>query len=67
MHCRFVALLALVSLLTVSATAASQDLIRVDVTSVIADFARKPIGINVNLLLDDDDNRDSALDDLTAP
>ena len=41
--------------------AAAQDVITVDVTAVIADVSRKPIGINVNFLLDDDVNRAAAI------
>jgi alpha-L-arabinofuranosidase len=66
MHQRLVSLLSLISLLTFSAAVAAQDLITVDVTSVIADVSRKPIGINVNFLLDDDDNRASRLDNLAG-
>jgi hypothetical protein len=54
-------LLLAVSFLIISAAAAAQDLISVDVTSVIADVSRKPIGINVNFLLDDDANRVNAV------
>jgi alpha-L-arabinofuranosidase len=57
-------LLALAALLTITATAAAQDRITVDVTSVVADVSRKPIGTNVNFLLDHDANRANAVDRL---
>ena len=47
--------------LSVSATVSAQDLVTVDTSSVVADVARKPIGINLNFLLDDDANRATAL------
>lgn len=56
--------LALAVLLPFSTTAAAQDLIAVDVTAVVADVSRKPIGINVNFLLDDDRNRTEAIQSL---
>jgi alpha-N-arabinofuranosidase len=49
----------------VSTPAAAQDVIKVDVTSVLADVSRKPIGINVNFLLDDDENRANAIKSLS--
>jgi hypothetical protein len=58
---RLVSVLALVLLLAVAASAAAQEQITVDVTSVLADVSRKPIGINVNFLLDADANRPSAI------
>ena len=39
----------------------AQDAIRVDVTSTISDVSRRPFGINLNFLLDDDENRPAAL------
>jgi hypothetical protein len=57
----FVCALALVSWLAVAAPAAGQDHITVDLTSVVADVSRKPIGINVNFLLDADGNRANAI------
>ena len=64
MNNRLSALLTLVSLFTLSAAAAAQDLITVDVASVVSDVSRKPIGINVNFLLDDDANRTTAMQSL---
>jgi alpha-L-arabinofuranosidase len=55
---------ALVFGVSVCATASAQDLVTVDTFSVVADVKRKPIGINVNFLLDDDANRTSALQSL---
>jgi len=60
-HTRLGALFATGLLLVVSTTAAAQDVITVDVTSVVADVSRKPIGINVNFLLDDDANRTAVI------
>jgi alpha-L-arabinofuranosidase len=60
----FVSLLALTSVLAAAPTVAAQDVITVDVTSVLADVSRKPIGINVNFLLDDDANRTNAVEGL---
>jgi len=45
----------------VGAPLRAQDLISVDVNVAIADLSRKPIGINVNFLLDNDGNRPRAL------
>ena len=39
----------------------AQDAIRVDVSSTISDISRRPFGINLNFLLDDDENRPAAL------
>jgi alpha-N-arabinofuranosidase len=58
-------LLALASVLVAAPPIAGQDLIAVDVSSVVADVSRKPIGINVNFLLDEDANRTNAVEDLT--
>ena len=44
----------------------AQDAITVDVTSTIADVSRRPFGINLNFLLDDDENRPAALKKLAA-
>ena len=44
----------------------AQDAIRVDVTSTISDVSRRPFGINLNFLLDDDENRPAALKKLAA-
>ena len=52
-------------MLAAAPAVAAQDVITVDVTSVVADVSRKPIGINVNFLLDDDANRTNAVEDLT--
>jgi hypothetical protein len=56
--------LALAAFLAIAASAAGQDAVTVDATSVVADVSRKPIGINVNFLLDDDANRVAALETL---
>jgi alpha-N-arabinofuranosidase len=61
MHHRSPALLVVMALLIVSTTAHAQDHIAVDVASVVADVSRRPIGINVNFLLDDDANRSNAI------
>ncbi len=61
MHHRLATLLALASLLALSGIATAQDQIVVDATSVVADVSRRPIGINVNFLLDDDANRVNAV------
>jgi alpha-N-arabinofuranosidase len=61
---RPVVLLALALSLTVSTTTAAQDLITVDATSVVTDVSRKPIGINLNFLLDNDANRTNAIQGL---
>ena len=55
---------ALVFGVSVCTTASAQDLVTVDTSSVVADLKRKPIGINVNFLLDDDANRPGALQSL---
>jgi alpha-L-arabinofuranosidase len=60
-----VSLFTLASVLAAASTLAAQDLIAVDVNSVLADVSRKPIGINVNFLLDDDANRTNAVEGLT--
>ena len=65
MRHQFVSLLALTSVLAAAPAVAAQDVITVDVTSVVADVSRKPIGINVNFLLDDDANRTNAVEGLT--
>ncbi len=39
----------------------AQDIVHVDMRSAIADVSRRPIGINVNFLVDDDANRKEAL------
>ena len=52
-------------MLAAAPAVAAQDVITVDVTSVVADVSRKPIGINVNFLLDDDANRTNAVEGLT--
>jgi hypothetical protein len=57
-------LLALPFLLTIPTAALTQDLITVDTASVVADVSRKPIGININFLLDDDANRTNAIQSL---
>jgi alpha-N-arabinofuranosidase len=62
---RLASLLALASVLAAAPILAGQDLIAVDVSSVVADVSRKPIGINVNFLLDDDANRTNAVESLT--
>lgn len=49
------------SFLTIPETAAAQDQIAVDAASIVADVSRKPIGINLNFLLDDDANRSNAV------
>ena len=64
MNNRFFSALALAVLLSFPTTATAQDLITVDVTTVVADVSRKPIGINVNFLLDDDRNRTEAIQSL---
>ena len=52
-------------LLVVAALCASplraQDVIAINVESTLADVSRRPIGINLNFLLDDDGNRPEAL------
>ena len=65
MRHQVVSLLALTSVLAAAPAVAAQDVITVDVTSVVADVSRKPIGINVNFLLDDDANRTNAVEGLT--
>jgi alpha-N-arabinofuranosidase len=60
----FPSALALAVLFASSPAAAAQDLITVDVATVLADVSRKPIGINVNFLLDDDANRAAAIQSL---
>ena len=65
MRHQFVSLLALTSVLAAAPVVAAQDVITIDVTSVVADVSRKPIGINVNFLLDDDANRTNAVEGLT--
>jgi hypothetical protein len=57
-------LLALPLLISIPTAALSQDLITVDPASVVADVSRKPIGININFLLDDDANRTNAIQSL---
>src|SRR5262249_17187351 len=42
----------------------AQEVIAVDVGTVVADTSRKPIGININYLIDDDANRASAVQTL---
>jgi hypothetical protein len=42
----------------------AQDAITVDVNATLADVARRPIGINLNFLLDDDGNRPAAINTL---
>ena len=64
MHYRRTSLLAFASVLLLAAAATAQDVITVDTTSVVADVSRKPIGINVNFLLDNDANRANAMQDL---
>ena len=59
-------LFGLACLSAVSAPLRGQDLISVDVNVAIADLSRKPIGINVNFLLDHDGNRPRALRTLIA-
>src|SRR5437762_5545221 len=44
-----------------AAPAPAQDVISVDVNTAIADVSRIPIGIDLNFLLDDDNNRRDAL------
>jgi hypothetical protein len=39
----------------------TQEAITVDVNSILSDVSRRPIGINLNFLLDDDGNRPEAL------
>ncbi|HXW04960.1 MAG TPA: carbohydrate-binding protein [Vicinamibacterales bacterium] len=56
----------LVLLLTAAVPAAPQDRIAVDLTSVLSDVSRKPIGVNVNYLLDADANRPAAIQSLAA-
>jgi alpha-L-arabinofuranosidase len=56
--------IALVASTVLSGSAAAQDFITVDANVVLADVARKPIGININFLLDDDDNRPTAIERL---
>jgi alpha-L-arabinofuranosidase len=54
-------LVACSSLLTLPPATAAQDQITVETASVVADVSRKPIGINLNFLLDDDANRTNAI------
>lgn len=44
-----------------ASSARAQDVVTVDVRRAIADVARRPIGINLNFLVDDDANRKEAL------
>lgn len=52
---------AIVSVLSVPPPAAAQEQITVDVTAPVADVSRRPIGINVNFLVDADTNRTNAI------
>jgi alpha-N-arabinofuranosidase len=61
MRIRLAAALAIASCLIAAAHAAAQDAITVDTTTVVTDVSRRPIGINVNFLLDDDANRINAV------
>jgi alpha-L-arabinofuranosidase len=58
------ALSAIALSLALATPGAAQDQIVVDVTTVVADVSRRPIGINVNFLLDDDAQRPAAINDL---
>src|SRR6476661_3872515 len=60
-------ILLVVLLLTplVGGHALAQDVIAIDVGSIVADTSRRQIGINTNYLLDDDANRAGALRSLT--
>jgi alpha-L-arabinofuranosidase len=60
---RLGSLLVLGSVLAVPPVAA-QDVIAVDVRSVVADVSRRPTGINLNFLLDNDANRANAVERL---
>ena len=42
-------------------SAYAQDALVVDVNSILSDVARRPLGININFLLDDDGNRPEAI------
>jgi alpha-N-arabinofuranosidase len=53
-----------IALVLAPASLAAQDTITVDAAVVIADVSRKPIGVNVNFLLDDDEHRPKALTNL---
>ena len=52
---------ALVATLVFPSTVRAQDIVTVDVRTAIADVSRRPIGINVNFLVDDDANRKEAM------
>jgi alpha-L-arabinofuranosidase len=54
-------LLAFIGCLALPLSGAAQDAVTVNAASVITDVSRKPIGINVNFLLDDDENRPYAI------
>ena len=61
---RLCTVVALVFGVSVCATASAQDVVTVDTSMVVADVTRKPLGINMNFLLDDDANRTGALQSL---
>ena len=61
MTSRYVFRLAVFAALIFPSAARAQDVVQVDVRTAIADVSRRPIGINVNFLVDDDANRKEAL------
>ena len=61
MTSRYAFCVALVATLVFPSTVRAQDIVNVDVRTAIADVSRRPIGINVNFLVDDDANRKEAM------